>query len=71
MKIIEVGITPAMVAEAERLAAEVPILNHSIRSVRVIRAQNSVALICDTFIFPRRPSLRGYFLFIIFPFTNG
>ena len=31
MRIIEVDITPAMVAEAERLAAEVPILNHSIR----------------------------------------
>jgi hypothetical protein len=29
--IIEVDITPAMVAEAERLAAELPVLNHSIR----------------------------------------
>ena len=32
MRIIEVDITPAMVAEAERLAAEVPGLNHSIRA---------------------------------------
>ena len=31
MRVIEVDITPAMVAEAERLAAEVPVLNHSIR----------------------------------------
>ena len=31
MTIIEVDITPAMVAEAERLAAELPVLNHSIR----------------------------------------
>ena len=31
MRIIAVDITPAMVAEAERLAAEVPVLNHSIR----------------------------------------
>ena len=31
MRIIEVDITPAMVAEAERLAAELPVLNHSIR----------------------------------------
>jgi len=31
VRIIAVDITPAMAAEAERLAAEVPILNHSIR----------------------------------------
>jgi len=31
VRVIEVDITPAMVAEAERLAAEVPVLNHSIR----------------------------------------
>ena len=31
MTIIEVDITADMIAEAERLAAEVPILNHSIR----------------------------------------